>query len=224
MARRSQVAPPSNDTAETRPRADPLDQRSCCHIARRWEEFAGFTARLGSTSAFTNTVPPEVLQPAAKGVGPETSPGGGGSGVGGGVAVPPPPPPPPQEASAIAPARIRNVALRVAMPPPVLVDFPARDCGAARAGACRNLLRRERAGAGRRRIGANKKDWAHATSRETSEWVSSTASRTSCSPRRRNGPSSRARIPRPPSSWAATWLRSPASRCCAASWATPSSG
>ena len=49
----AQVAPPSKETAATSPRADPLDHRSCCHMATRWPGLEGFAARLGSTSAFT---------------------------------------------------------------------------------------------------------------------------------------------------------------------------
>ncbi len=77
----AQVEPPSEDTAVARPRAPPLDQRSCWKTAMRCDGLAGSTATAGSTSAFTLLVPggdpgsrPPV-QP-ANGLGPDASDNG----------------------------------------------------------------------------------------------------------------------------------------------------
>src|SRR5437763_13107727 len=62
---RVQVAPLSNDAAVTRPRAPPLDQRSCWNAAIRFAGLVGLTATNGSTSASGKTVPgPPTVQPA----------------------------------------------------------------------------------------------------------------------------------------------------------------
>src|SRR5712691_2267182 len=45
-----QEVPPSNDAPAVKPCAPPSDQRSCCQAPTRLAEFAGFTAREGSTS------------------------------------------------------------------------------------------------------------------------------------------------------------------------------
>ena len=73
-----QVSPPSKELAATRPRAPPLDQRSCWNTPMRLAGFVGLTATNGSTSAVagTDSVPGSgggaapTVQP-ANGLGPE---------------------------------------------------------------------------------------------------------------------------------------------------------
>jgi hypothetical protein len=48
----AQVLPPSVEKAVLRPRALPLDQRSCWKAAMMSDRWAGLTATDGSTSAF----------------------------------------------------------------------------------------------------------------------------------------------------------------------------
>src|SRR5258708_22336985 len=67
------VAPRSNETAPRIALAPPLDHRSCCQAAIRCVSSFGSTARCGSTSESTNSVPPPArLQPGESAALPET--------------------------------------------------------------------------------------------------------------------------------------------------------
>src|SRR5436190_9638279 len=50
-------APPLVLTPATKPRAPPLDQRSCCQMPTTRAEFVGSTSTQGSTSLLANSVP-----------------------------------------------------------------------------------------------------------------------------------------------------------------------